>query len=387
MARKTNFEVNGQKYYQLYPVIGKDASGKYIRKKFYGKTKTEAVAKRDAYFNGIKKGLNKDYNKVSVGELLHVWLYEVLRPSEMKPTTFDRYEGLYRNYIKNSWMNSTLLVELRSITVQRFYNEYYEEGKTPKTIGHIHKLLRYFFNYCITEDYLLKNPCFKLSIPGTISEKTTKDIEPYTNTEIAAIKRALRENGIEMPVLLCFATGMRQGEMLGLSFEDIDLDAGEIKIRKNLKNVKIIDKDGKYEYKRIFHVPKTKNSTRTVPVPSALIGPLKRHLDSQLEKMRVNCIPYTPDKLIFTTENGSSFDCKNLLRAWRRVQKKAGVKYRNYHTIRHTYATRMFENGIPLKIVSVLLGHANIKITADTYTHVMPQEKIKAADTLNHLFI
>jgi integrase len=80
-------------------------------------------------------------------------------------------------------------------------------------------------------------------------------------------------------------------------------------------------------------------------------------------------------------------DDKNLLRAWQRVLNKAGVRYRNFHTIRHTYATKLFENGVPLKTVSMLLGHADIKITADTYTHVMPREKEKAAETLNQLLM
>ncbi|WP_279233035.1 tyrosine-type recombinase/integrase [Fonticella tunisiensis] len=89
---------------------------------------------------------------------------------------------------------------------------------------------------------------------------------------------------------------------------------------------------------------------------------------------------------VFTTNLGKNIDARNLLRSYERVLKKANIPYRKFHNLRHTYATKLFEAGVPLKTVSELLGHSNISITANIYTHVMPKEKITAAEKLNSLF-
>jgi len=386
MAVKTNVEIGDSKYFRITVTVGKDAEGKLIRKTFYGKTKKEAEGKKDDYLQAIKRGLAIDFDKMILGDLMHIWLFEILLPSEMKPKTFDRYESLYRCHIKSGELNSTRLYEIRSTQVQRYYNTLYDSGVTSKTIKSVHKLLRYFFNYCIQEDYIVKNPCFKLNIPGSIAEKTTEEINPFYDEELIEIKEALRSKAIESAALLTLGTGIREGELFGLRFMDIDIRNKELNIKQDLEWAKVFERDGTYEYKAILQPPKTKNAIRTIPIPSALIPMLQSHIRLQKEKLLKNGLSYSADKLVFTTESCNCFDNRNFLRAWQRVLKKTGVEYRNFHTLRHTYATKLFENGIPLKTVSMLLGHANIKITADTYTHVMPKVKIEAAETLNALF-
>ncbi|MCL2335787.1 MAG: site-specific integrase [Firmicutes bacterium] len=387
MARKSNCHKSGSAYYRITETVGIKADGTTIRKDFYGKSKTEAEFKRDQYMVGIDAGLSVDYNKIKLGDFLHQWLFEVLHPSEMKPSTFDKYEGLYRNYVKNNPISQEIVANVKSITVQKYYNNLYKNGTTPKTIKNVHKLIRYFFNYCVAENYLAKNPCFKLTIPGTIEEKEVEEIDPYTDEEIAQFRPVLRGKDTEVLVLLCLGTGLREGELLGLRFQDIDIEQGMLNVKKHLKLVKIIKANGEYEYKRISQTPKTKSSRRTVPIPSSLIPLLKKHMSSEKEKLLKHGYAYSPDRLVFTTKSCNGIDNKNLLRSWLRTQKKAGVRYRNFHTLRHTYATKLFENGVPLKTVSTLLGHSNIKITADIYTHVIPKMKEKAVDLLNEYFL
>lgn len=130
MARKTNYNKNGNEYYRVTATIGRDANGKLIRKEFYGKSKKEAEDKRDEYLNGIKNGLNIDYANISLGELMHLWLFEIIRiSSKIKPSTFQRYEGIYRNYILNSEIYGMKLCDLKAIQIQRYYNKLYENGK------------------------------------------------------------------------------------------------------------------------------------------------------------------------------------------------------------------------------------------------------------------
>jgi len=391
MSVKTNYVKNGKEYYRVTATVGRDANGKLIRKEFYGKTKREAEAKRDEYLNGIKNGLNIDFQDTTLGDLMHVWLFEVARVSR-KPSTFARYEGLYRNYIRDSELYGLKISLIKSIQIQRYYNKLYQEGKSSKTIKTLNKFLKTFFNYAVDEGYLVKNPCTgkKIVIPGTPEEKAEAKIETFTDEEIKKITEALEGHRLKVLFLLAFGTGLRQGELLGLKWPDIDFEKKELKVQRTIKQVTIIDQNGNREYKTIEQIPKTKSSIRTVPIPSSLIPVLKEYRNKQKEEKLKAGPAYLNDiekGYVFTTELGSIIDARNLLRIYKKILDKAGVKYRKFHAIRHTYATKLFERGVPLKIVSELLGHSNISTTANIYTHVIPKEKTNAVETLNDLFI
>lgn len=391
MAKKTNYSKNGNEYYRVTVTIGRDSNGKLIRKEFYGKSKKEAEAKRDEYLNGIKNGLNVDYKNVCLGELMHTWLFEVMR-LKLKPSTFDRYEGIYRNYVKDSEIYGLKISLIKSLQLQRYYNKLYEEGKSSSTIKNLNKLLKTFFNYAINEGYLLRNPCTgkKIVIPGSIEEKRERKIETFTDEEIKKFNEVLEGHRLKALFLLDFGTGLRQGELLGLKWPDIDFENKELKVQRTIKQVTIINADGNREYKTIEQIPKTKNSIRTVPIPSSLVPVLEEHKNRQREEKLKAGPSYLNDikkGYVFTTELGNTIDARNLLRIYKKLLEKADIKYKNFHAIRHTFATKLFERGVPLKTISELLGHSDISVTANIYTHVMPKEKITAVEKLNDLFI
>lgn len=389
MARKTNYSKNGNDYFRVTASIGRDSDGKLIRKEFYGKSKTEAEDKRDEYLNGIRQGLNTDHKDMLLGVLIHTWLFEVVRVSNsIKPSTLERYEGIYRNYIKNSEIYGLKISDLKSIQLQRYYNKLHENGKSSSVIKNLNKLLKTFFSYAVDEGYILKNPCSgkRIVIPGEI-EKEELDIAVFTNDEIKTLKKHLKSNRLKALILLALGTGLRQGELLGLMWDDIDFDNKELNVVRSIKQVSIISADGSREYKTIIQTPKSKTSMRTVPIPSALIVTLQEHSTNQkLEKLKAGT-SYIDDNFVFTTELGKNIDSRNLIRSYERLIKKANIPYRKFHSLRHTYATKLFEAGVPLKTVQTLLGHSDISITANIYTHVMPKEKVEATEQLNSLFI
>lgn len=390
MARKTNYNKNGNEYYRVTATIGRDANGKLIRKEFYGKSKKEAEDKRDEYLNGIKNGLNIDYANISLGELMHLWLFEIIRiSSKIKPSTFQRYEGIYRNYILNSEIYGMKLCDLKAIQIQRYYNKLYESGKSSSIIKNLNKLLKTFLNYAVAEGYLLKNPCSNsnIVIPKDNEFKKNEDkIEVFSNEEINILKINLENHRLKALILLALGTGLREGELLGLKWSDIDFINKELKVQRSIKQVSIINSDGSREYKTIIQTPKSKNSIRTVPIPSSLI-PILKEQDLQQKQDRLKFgASYANNDFVFTTETGNLIDARNLLRSYKRLLKKAGIPYKKFHALRHTYATKLFEANVPLKTVQTLLGHSDISITANIYTHVMPKEKIEAAEKLNNLF-
>ncbi|MBE1306203.1 site-specific integrase [Clostridium botulinum] len=388
MGRKINYVKNGKEYYRVTVSIGRDSSGKLIRKEFYGSSKKDAENKRDEYLDNIKKGLNVDYKNIVLGELMHSWLFEIVRVSnKIKPSTFQRYEGIYRNYVKDSDIYGVKISNLKTIHLQRYYNDLYAKGKTSNVIKNLNKLLKNFFNYATDEGYILKNPCSgkRIVIPGE-SETHERKIEVFSDEEINALKIALKGHRLKFLILLALGTGLRQGELLGLKWNDIDINNKQLKVERSIKQVNIISSNGSREYKTIVQSPKTKNSIRAVPIPSSLISDLKEHGNLQKQEKLKCGNSYNNTDYVFTTEIGNTMNARNVTKSYERLLKKAKIPYKKFHSLRHTYATKLFEVNVPLKTVQMLLGHSDISITANIYTHVMPKEKIKAVEKLNNLF-
>lgn len=387
MARKINCTKNGIDYYRVSASIGRDSDGKLIRKEFYGNSKSDAESKRDEYLNGLKNGLNVNFKNMVFGDLIHSWLFETIRISnKIKPSTFERYEGIYRNYIKNSILYGLKLSELKSIQIQRYYNKLLKDGKSSNVINNLNKLIKYFLNYAVDEGYLIKNPCNgkTIVIPGESVKET--EVRPFTDDEIILFRAVLDSHRLKALFLLDLATGLRQGELLGLKWSDIDMINNELHVNRNIKQVSIISADGTRKYKTIEQIPKTKGSIRTVPIPDNLINILRAHSSIQKQEKLKAGSAYKVSDFIFTTEVGTTIDARNITKQYERLLTRAKIEYRKFHSMRHTYATKLFERNVKLKTVSELLGHSNIAITADIYTHVMPKEKNDAADKINDLF-
>ena len=387
MAVKTNYQMNGKDYYRLSASFGRDSNGKLIRKFFYGKNKKEAEKKLEEYKDNLKQGLIIDKNAY-LSSTMENWLFEVVNISnKVKPSTFERYEGIYRNYIKNSPIASLQLKNIKSLQIQKYYNELYETGKTTSQIFNLNKLLKHFFTYAVNEGYLLKNPCIgQIVIPGKVEHKKI-EVEVFTDNELKTILGYPKDSLIKDLATVCISTGMRRGECLALKWNDLNYNDMEIHINETVSTVALIDKDGYRENRTIIQIPKTKGSIRAIPLPPTL-KPIfdKMKIRQNENKLKIG-ESYNKENegYIFLSENGNLIDSSNLSRSWRRYLKKVGIKYLKLHALRHTYATRQFEAGLPLKTVSVLLGHSSTEITSNTYTHVLKKEKEKSIDILSVL--
>lgn len=387
MAVKTNYTKNGADYFRVSAVLGTDSRGKRILKEFYGKSKTEAETKKKEYLEGIKNGLNIDTKRVLLGELMHTWLFETVRVSDrIKPTTFEKYEGIYRNYIKDSPLYSLKIAELKALQVQRYYNSLSDKGKSRNLIENLNKLLKQFLNYALDEGYLSKNPCIgkKIVIPG--EKKNKEEVQHFTDEEIEILISSLKGDRYRELILISLGTGLRRGETLALTWDDIELDKNNIRVNKSLAKVYIIAADGSKERKQIIQVPKTRGSIRDVAFPPNLVTVFKE-IKRKQKADKLKCgESYEISNYVFTTSSGSLIDVANLSRAWKNILKKYKLHHRKFHALRHTYATKLFENEVPLKTVSELLGHSSIEITANTYTHVIPKQKTTAVEKLNYMF-
>ncbi len=388
MARqpKTNTNIDGYNYYRTRLTIGYDSKGKPIRKTFYGKTKTEAERKKKEYEKSMESGLNPDLASQSLERAMYTWLWDIERYSGNKTSTFERYESIYRNYIQGTQLGQLVISDIKKLPIQKYYNELLENGKSYSQIASVHKLLNKFFRYAETEGYVVKNPMTGLKIPRDDEENIQDDIqsiETLTDDEINKLTDSLGHVKLRYIVMFALLTGARMGEILALEKSDIYDDM--VRINKSVRNVKVFKDEDNYSYELRVTQPKTRSSNREVPLPKVLVKELSK-LDILVKEEKLKLGPaYTDNNLLFPSTTGTYIDAKNLRTSWERALKAADIPYIKFHALRHTYATKLIENGASLLTVSRLLGHSSIK-TTEIYAHVLNDTKAKEVELLNQIF-
>lgn len=176
---------------------------------------------------------------------------------------------------------------------------------------------------------------------------------------------------MKLLILLDFATGLRQGELLALDWNCIDLNNQTIEVKRSIKEVYVYESENKKHIETMFQIPKTPNSYRKVPIPKSILLKLKK-----IEKNQ---------GLLFQDEDGNPLRAKNVYYQWIKILKECGISHRKFHSIRHTYASMLLKNGIDIETVAELMGHSAISIT-QIYLHSTGTQKEKAARKLDYLF-
>lgn len=392
MAKKTNFEVNGKQYYRVTRTIGHKPDGTPIKKQFYGTGINEANQKADEFIDDINKGISVDYKNMDINKLVSIWLYTIkLNDSNFKPGSFAKYEGIYRNYIQNSDIAFLKVFTCKTISIQRYYNKLSEKGKSESQIKNLNKVLKGAFNYAVQEGYSLKNPCQYISIPKKeikeFDETEEEDIEIFDNISIDKIIKICNneidtgsDDYIYFMILLTLGSGLRQGEILGLQNKNIDKD---IKVRKQLIKIKKFEGTKSTGYEQKLITPKTANSIRTIDLPESIINIIKKYKEIQINKYSAQGKEFKDDSFLFTTSTCKVLDGSNLLKRWKRFLNNNNIEYKKWHSLRHSYASLLFQAGADIKTVQELLGHSDINTTSQIYVHVFPENKKKSVDLLN----
>jgi integrase len=194
-----------------------------------------------------------------------------------------------------------------------------------------------------------------------------------TIEEVQGLLEAARGRRFEVGFVLLVETGMRLGELLGLRWEDVDLEAGQLNIRQTLSTL-----DGKI----LLDEPKTASSRRPYELSPQAVEALRGHKVRQAAERLAMGEYWTASGLMMVSDFGTPVDPSNFRRVFRKVAKQAGIEGCHPHELRHTAASVMLSRGVPLHVVSDVLGHSSISVTKDVYGHLVAGERRKATDAI-----
>jgi integrase len=340
------------------------------RKFFYGKTREEARRKLSAALHAIEVGTLTDARGITVGEFLDQWLAEVVAPN-VRPWTYKGYEVHVRLHLKPA-VGHIPLAKLAPLHVQQLLNAKKAAGLSAKSIRYIRGTLRTALNQAVRWDLIPRNPAALVDGPRVAHF----EIRPFTPEEARRFLAAMKDDRLEALYSVALTMGLRQGEALGLRWEEVDLEMGYLRVSKQLQ---------RFDGQTRLVEPKTSRSRRTLAMPGTIVKLLKEHRDRQLQERENAADKWIETGLVFTTAAGKALDATRVSRDFHVHLDRAGLAQRRFHDLRHSCATLLLVQGVSPRVVMDVLGHSQIALTMNTYTHVIPELRRQAADRMDEL--
>lgn len=338
-------------------------------KSFYGKTRADVRRAMTAALGDVQSGITVPTGRLTVNQFLDSWLEDVVRVKN-KIKTLESYRGIVRTHIAPG-LGSRALARLTPQDVQRFLTE---KGKTasPSMVKHIRDVLRIALSQAVRWRMIAHNPAAATESPRV----EQREIRALSLDEARGILAAFKGNRYEMPVTLALCLGLRRGEVLGLRWVDVDLDAATLTVRHQ---VQFIAREWQ------FVEPKSKESRRTLPLPTFLVEALRAHRTRQLEqRLAVGPVWHDYD-LVCPTEVGTPQHGLNLTHRFQARLKAVGLPPMRFHDLRHGAATVLLAQGASIKEIQVILGHSDYKSTL-VYSHIVPELMRQNADRMQAAF-
>ncbi|MBW1599008.1 tyrosine recombinase XerC [Streptomyces sp. JJ38] len=343
--------------------------GTRARKFAYGKTWTECDAKRRELLAKVENGVPVPTKSAKLSEWLPYWLDNVIKPRR-KRTTYAKYEIHVRLYLV-PMLGAKRLESLSVGEVRRFLARL-EKQTTAATARESHKVLRSALTAACREELITRNVVTLVEPPSVDS----RDLSPWSLDETLAFLAAARGDALYAAFVLAIALGFRRGEIVGLRWEDVDLDKREIRVRKQRQRVggELYEDD-----------PKGRRRRQTLPLPAICVAPLRWQRMRQAALRERAGADWQESGHVFTTRTGRPVEPRNVYRSFTRVAKDAGLRVIRLHDARHGCATLLTAAGVAPRVVMEILGHSQIAITMNTYTHVVQDTQREAVSHMDRL--
>jgi integrase len=329
------------------------------RRTLYGKTRQEVATKLSKALADREGGFTFDAGATTVEEYLARWLSHSVRDT-VSQKTYERYESIVRVHLSPALGR----IRLKALTpghVRGLYREKLDAGLAPRTVLHIHRTLSKALKQATDDGLIPRNAAASVKPPRPRSE----EMQPLSRDQVQTFLDTVRGDRLEALYILAITAGLRQGELLALKWEDVDLEGANptLEVRRSLSETR---------GRRSFVTPKSGRG-RHLRLSRRAVSALRAHRRRQLEERVRKAGLWEYHGLVFPSEVGTPMSGRNLYRAFKiRVKRASLPQTLRFHDLRHTCATLLLRQGVNPKFVQELLGHADISLTLNTYSHVLP---------------
>ena len=331
-------------------------AGSRRRKTFYGKTRAEVSAKMTKGLGDLQVGIEPLDERTTVKRFLTSWLEDTVKPNR-RESTYNGYESNVRLHLVPA-IGNLALARLTPAHVRRMMEAQLKSGLSPRSVQYIRAVLRVALKQAEADGIVHRNAA--ALAPGPTVRRT--EIRPLTPQQVKLFLAGVGTDRLSALYVVAFTTGLRQSEILGLRWEDVDLDAGTLRVAQTLQRGAGVR----------YGSPKSDRSRRTLMLAGFISEALKGHRTRQLEERFRADSEWQDYGLVFTTRFGTPVDHRNIGRYFHAHLKRLGLPAQRFHDARHACATFLLSQGVELRVIQEILGHSQIGITANLYSHVMP---------------
>jgi len=304
---------------------------------------------------------------VTFGEFLRSWHADHAR-HHLSPRAHESNGYMIERHLVPA-LGAHKLDKLRAMHLEAYYSERLDAGLAPSSVRKHHNIIHAALRHAVRLQLIAVSPA-DLAVPPRVKRT---EMLVLSEEEAGAMLHAADGTHLSMPLLMALATGMRRGELLGLHWSDLDLEAGAATVNRSLQQAY-----GRLELKE----PKTARSRRAVTLPGIVTESLRAHRAEQARRTLAREPGWTDSEYVLAAPHGGPWKPADFDHAWRRFKRRERIAIR-FHDLRHTHATQLLKAGVNIKVISERLGHASISITLDTYSHVMPGMQEEAAEKID----
>lgn len=345
------------------------------RKVFYGKTRKEVQEKLKQALHEQQQGTLVTASQQTLEKFLLQWLED--RRVSVRSRTYERYEEYARLHIIPV-IGRVQLQKLTAQNVQALYTKKLKEGLSSTTVNGMHAMLHKALSDAVRLGLVPRNVCDMVTAP----RRAYHEMRVLTIEQAQKLLATAKGHKLETLFVLALATGMRRGEVLALKWQDINLAQGMLQVRRILSRVptKLAQETGQHY---IEAEPKTERSRRSILLAPLAVEALREHRKRQLLLIAEAGSEWQDHDLVFCTSLGTPLNPNKVLEKFKALLQQAGLPDMRFHDLRHSAATILLSTGVHPKVVQEMLGHNQISMTMDTYSHVLPTMQQDAANKLN----
>jgi integrase len=333
-----------------------------------GESREDVAGRLADALSDRNKGLTYDAGKLTVSEYLRTWLTDSVRDT-VRQRTYEGYVNIVEGHISPA-IGYVKLSKLTPAHVRRLYRDKLDSGLSNRTVRYIHTTLNKALKQAVADGLISRNAAASVKAP----RPAKAEVRPLDRQQVHTFLRTVCGDRLEALYTVAVTTGLREGEILALRWEDVDFEADKLQVRRTASEARI---------GRVYETPKS-GMGRSIRLTQKAAQSLREHRKRQLEERMERAGLWKDHDLVFPSEVGTSLGARNLQRAFKIRLKRAGLpETTRFHDLRHTCATLLLRQGVNPKLVQELLGHRDVALTLNVYSHVLPDMGDAAAGAMD----